>query len=140
MANLYCAIDIKEKISAIDEVQKRLNNQEHRMEQMYYESCRVINCAMSAAGNGKDYVHSFRWLLSALAFSLKKDKPMDIEKLLSDLKHIVSQIKENTTLEENFIKEIKEYDKSIRGSASFTCFASQYEAILKEFEKKVRVE
>lgn len=137
---IYTAIDIKEKIAAIDEVQSKQNNQEHRMEQMYYNSCRVIDCAMSAIDNGHDPVHSFRWILSALAFSLKMDKPTDIEKLLVDLKHKVGQIKENSTLEANFIKEIKEYDKSIRESASFSCFASQYESIYSEFQKKVSVE
>lgn len=135
---IYTAIDIKEKIAAIDELQNKQNSQEHRMEQMYYESCRTIGSAMAAIGVSEP-VHSFRWLLSAFAFSIKKDKPTDVEKLLSDLKRSVNAIKAHSNLEENYIDEITRLNKSIRQSAHYTCIASTYEAIYQEFEQKVEV-
>ncbi len=138
---IYTAIDIKEKIAAIDELQNKQNSQEHRMEQMYYESCRIVGGAMAAIGtSGKEPIHSFRWLLSAFAFSLKLDKPKDVEKLLSDLKRNVNLIKPNSTLAKNYINEITELDKSIRGSSSYSCIMSKYEEIFREFEQKVKVE
>lgn len=138
---IYTAIDIKEKIAAIDELQNKQNSQEHRMEQMYYNSCRVIGCAMAAFGHGQESaVHAFRWLLSALAYSLKMDKPADVEKLLSDLQHQVKLIKPNTIVEEKYINEINEFNKSIREERSYSCIASAYEVIYQEFEQKVKKE
>lgn len=135
---IYTAIDIKEKLAAIDELQNKQSSQEHRMEQMYYNSCRVIGCAMSAFGHGEGAVHSFRWLLSALAASLKMDKPIDVEKLLSDIQKQVKVIPSDATVEEKYINEIDEFNGSIRESAHYTCFASTYEAIYREFEQKVK--
>lgn len=138
---IYTAIDIKEKIAAIDELQNKQNSQEHRMEQMYYNSCRVIGCAMAAFGHGQESaVHAFRWLLSALAYSLKMDKPADVEKLLSDLQHQVKLIKPDTIVEEKYINEINEFNKSIREERSYSCIASAYEVIYQEFEQKVKKE
>ena len=137
---IYTAIDIKEKIAAIDELQDKQNSQEHRMEQMYYNTCRIIGCAMAAFGPGEGSVHSFRWLLSALAASLKLDKPIDVEKLLSDIRKQVKAIKSDTTLEEKYINEINEFNRSIRESAHYTCVASTYETIYREFEQKVKAE
>lgn len=135
---IYTAIDIKEKIAAIDELQDKQNSQEHRMEQMYYNTCRIIGCAMAAFGPGEGSVHSFRWLLSALAASLKMDKPIDVEKLLFDIRKQVKAIKSDTTIEEKYINEINEFNRSIRESAHYTCFASTYDAIYLEFEQKVK--
>lgn len=137
---IYTAIDIKEKIAAIDELQDKQNSQEHRMEQMYYNTCRIIGCAMAAFGPGEGSVHSFRWLLSALAASLKMDKPIDVEKLLSDIRKQVKAIKSDTIIEEKYINEINEFNRSIRESAHYTCFASTYEAIYQEYEQKVKTE
>ncbi|MBQ4393873.1 MAG: hypothetical protein II825_01045 [Paludibacteraceae bacterium] len=137
---IYTAIDIKEKIVIIDELQNKQSSQEHRMEQMYYSSCRVIGCAMSAFDIGNESVHSFRWLLSALAASLKLDKPIDVEKLLSDIRKQVKAIKSDTTLEEKYINEINEFNRSIRESAHYTCFASTYDAIYLEFKQKMKTE
>ena len=137
---IYTAIDIKEKIAAIDELQDKQNSQEHRMEQMYYNTCRIIGCAMAALGPGEGSVHSFRWLLSALAASLKMDKSIDVEKLLSDIRKQVKAIKSDTIIEEKYINEINEFNRSIRESAHYTCFASTYEAIYQEYEQKVKTE
>lgn len=137
---IYTAIDIKEKITVVDELQRKQNSQEHRMEQMYYESCRVIGCAMSALNVGNESVHSFRWLLSALAASLKLDKPIDVEKLLTDLQHLGAQLKSNIIIEEKFMNEINEFDRDIRKSTHYVCIASQYEKIYSDFEQKVKVE
>lgn len=137
---IYTAIDIKEKIAAIDELQNKQNSQEHRMEQMYYNSCRVIGCAMSAFDIGNKTAHSFRWLLSALAASLKMDNPVDVEKLLSDLQNQVKLMEPNIITEEKFMVEIKEFDKIIRESSSYSCIMSKYEEIFREFEQKVKVE
>lgn len=137
---IYTAIDIKEKIAAIDELQQKQNSQEHRMEQMYYNTCRVIGCAMSAFGQGKDSIHPFRWLLSALAASLKMDKPADVEKLLADLHDQVKLIKSNTIIAESYINEINDFNKTIRESAHYPCFASTYDAIHREYEQKVKAE
>ena len=137
---IYTAIDIKEKIVIIDELQNKQNSQEHRMEQMYYNSCRIIGCAMSAFDIGNESVHSFRWLLSALAASLKLDKPLDVEKLLSDLQNQVKLMQSNILVEEKYMDEIIEFNDGIRESAHYTCIASAYEAIYQEFEHKVKVE
>ena len=135
---IYTAIDIKEKISAIDELQDKQNSQEHRMEQMYYNSCRIIGCAMSAFDIGNESVHSFRWLLSALAASLKMDKPIDVEKLLSDLKNQIKLMQSNIIVEEKYMHEIIEFNDTIRESAHYTCVASTYEEIYAEFKSKLK--
>lgn len=132
---IYTAIDIKEKIAAIDELQNKQNSQEHRMEQMYYNSCRVIGCAMSAFDIGNKTAHSFRWLLSALAASLKMDNPVDVEKLLSDLQNQVKLMEPNIITEEKFMVEIKEFDKIIRESSSYSCIMSKYEEILENLNR-----
>ena len=137
---IYTAIDIKEKIATIDELQNKQSSQEHRMEQMYYNSCRIIGCAMSAFDIGNESVHSFRWLLSALAASLKLDKPLDVEKLLSDLQNQVKLMQSNILVEEKYMDEIIEFNDGIRESAHYTCIASAYEAIYQEFEHKVKIE
>ncbi len=132
---IYTAIDVKEKIAVIDELQ---NNQEHKMEQMYDNTCRAIGCAMAAImDRDKLYVHSYRWLLSALAHSLQTDKPIDVEKLLCDLNRHVKLIEKGTILEENFLREIEESDKRIRGNSSFSCISSKYEEIQKEFIARI---
>ena len=79
---IFTAIDIKEKVSAIDQLQKAHAEQEHRMKQMYCNSCRSIGIAMAGLSEGRgDYVDCFRWI----RFSLSQDTPTDIDQMLIDM-------------------------------------------------------
>ena len=138
---IFTAIDIKEKVSAIDQLQKALTTQEHKMEQMYCNNCRINGYTMAGLAEGRDdYVDSFRWILSSLRFSLLQDSPTDIEQMLFDLQRCVSSVPEGTFIDKMSMNEIYEHDTSIRKQSVFGIIESRYEPVFSGFVKKVVVE
>lgn len=138
---IYNAIEIKEKVTEIDHLQQKLDGQEHRMEQMYYNSCRVIGYAMSTlADNQKDEVHAFRWIISSLKFSLLQDVPQDVDKMLFDMNSYVNAMPNSALTSKSALDEIYEHDRSIRNSSVYKIFASEYEKIFAEFVRKAKID
>ena len=138
---IYNAIEVKEKIEEIDRLQQKQDGQEHRMEQMYYNTSRVVGYAMAAiAENRHDNANAMRWLLSSFKFSLLQDVPQDINDMLSDMQDFVKAMPDNALISKSGLTEIVDYDKEIRSNPLYKIFANKYEPILEEFAKKIKVE
>lgn len=138
---IYNAVEVKEKVAEIDRLQRKQDGQEHRMEQMYYNTSKVVGYAMSAlAENNHDYANAMRWLISSLKFSLHQDVPQDINDILFDMQQLVNAMPENASLTKSGMAEIVDHDKEIRNNSKYNMFAQKYEPILEEFVKKIKVE
>ena len=138
---IYNAIEVKEKIAEIDRLQQKQDGQEHRMEQMYYNTSRVVGYAMAAiAENRHDNTNAMRWLLSSFKFSLLQDVPQDINDMLSDMQDFVKAMPDNASISKSGLTEIVDHDKEIRNNPLYKIFANKYESILEEFAKKIKVE
>lgn len=138
---IYNAIEVKEKIAEIDRLQQKQDGQEHRMEQMYYNTSRVVGYAMAAiAENRHDNTNAMRWLLSSFKFSLLQDVPQDINDMLSDMQDFVKAMPDNASISKSGLTEIVDHDKEIRNNPLYKIFANKYEPILEEFAKKIKVE
>lgn len=138
---IYNAIEVKEKVAEIDRLQQKQDGQEHRMEQMYYNTSRVVGYAMSAlAENNHDYANAMRWLISSLKFSLHQDVPQDINEIIFDMQRLVNAMPENASLTKSGMAEIVDHDKEVRSNSKYNMLAQKYEPILEEFVKKIKVE
>lgn len=136
---IYNAIEMKEKIAEIDRLQQKQDGQEHRMEQMYYNTSRVVGYAMAAiAENRHDNANARRWLLSSFKFSLLQDVPQDINDMLLDMQDFVKAMPDNASISKSGLTEIVDHDKEIRNNPLYKIFANKYEPILEELQRKSR--
>ena len=137
---IYNAIEVKEKIAEIDRLQHKQKEQEHRMEQMYCNTCYMSGYTTAALLMKEDqYVDAFRWTLMSLKFSLWLDTPMNVNEMLTALQNIQEKIPVNSVYSKRFMDEIHEHNKSIRGNKAYNIIAPQYEKIFAEFEQKVKI-
>lgn len=136
---IYNAIEIKEKVRAIDSFQSALKQQEHRMEQMYYNACHSHGyvAAYQSASVNNDLVDAYRWLMSSLRYSLLLDEPINIEKVLDEMSEFVKCIPSHSTLDKEIFAEIEEDNKVIVNTTSFNCISITYKQIHNIFLSKV---
>lgn len=137
---IYNAIEVKEKIAEIDRLQHKQKEQEHRMEQIYCNTCYMSGYITAALlMKEEQYVDAFRWTLMSLKFSLWLDTPMNVNEMLTALQNIQEKIPVNSVYSKRFMDEIHEHNKSIRGNKAYNIIAPQYEKIFAEFEQKVKI-
>lgn len=136
---IYNAIEIKEKLRAIDSLQSALKHQEHRMEQMYYNACHSHGyvAAYQAASVNNDFVDAYRWLMSSLRYSLLLDEPINVEKVLDEMFEFAKRIPSNSILDKEIYAELDEDNKVITNTHSFNCISVKYKQIFNIFLSKV---
>lgn len=136
---IYNAIEIKGKLRAIDSLQSALKQQEHRMEQMYYNACHSHGyvAAYQSASVNKDFVDAYRWLVSSLRYSLLLDAPINVEKVLADMLEFAKRIPSHNTLDKDIFAELEEDHKVITNTPSFNCISKQYKQAHNTFISKV---
>lgn len=136
---IYNAIDIREKVHAIDSLQSKMKEQEHRMEQMYYNACHshaYVSACQSSMLN--DDVNAFRWLMNSLCYSLLMDEPLNVELILEDMQNCVQHISQSQ-LDKNLFVEIENDHKTIINTHFYICIANRYNLLYNAFISKVLV-
>lgn len=135
---IYNAIDIKQKVGTIEQVKAELQQQAHRMEQMYDNACHSHGyvAADQAASRG-DFVDAFRWLVSSLQFAILMDEPMNVIQTLNDMERFAANIPQGSKLDEILFGEmLKEHETIIR-SKSYPLIKDRYDASYKLFMSRV---
>ena len=136
---IYNAIEIKEKLRAIDSLQSALRQQEHRMEQMYCHACHSHGyvAAYQSASVNNDFVDAYRWLMSSLRYSLLLDEPINVEKVLDEMLELAKRIPSHSTLDKEIFAEIEEDYKVITNAPSFNCISLKFKQTHNIFLPKV---
>ena len=136
---IYNAIEIKEKLRAIDSLQSALKQQEHRMEQMYCNACHSHGyvAAYQSASVNNDFVDAYRWLMSSLRYSLILDEPINVEKVLDEMLEFAKRIPSHSTLDKEIFAELEEDHKVIMNTRSFNCISLKFKQIHDIFLSKV---
>lgn len=136
---IYNAIEIKEKLKDIESFKEKLNQQEHRMEQMYCNICHSHGYAMAhqSANINHDFVDAFRWLISSLRYTLILDSPINVEKVLEEMLEIGKRIPIHSTLDKEIFAELDEDHRVIINTSSYECIKSRYMDAYKTFKSKV---
>lgn len=136
---IFNAIEIKEKVGTIEQVKAELQQQAHRMEQMYDNACHSHGyvAAEQAVLRG-DYVDAYRWLVSSLQFSLSMDEPINVIQTLKDMERFAYKIPQQSKLDGHLYKELqKEHERVVR-SKSYCLIKDRYDATYKMFMSKVQ--
>lgn len=136
---IYNAIEIKDKMRAIDSLQSALKQQEHRMEQMYCNVCHSHGyvAAYQSATVNNDFVDAYRWLMSSLRYSLLLDEPINVEKVLDEMLEFAKRIPAHSTLDKEIFAELEEDHKVITNTPSFNCISVKFKQTHNIFLSKV---
>lgn len=136
---IYNAIDIKQKVGTIGQIKAELQQQAHRMEQMYDNACHSHGyvAADQAAARG-DFVDAYRWLVSSLQFAILMDEPMNVCQTLNDMERFAKDIPQGSKLDENLFIEMNKEHKTIISSKSYPLIKDRYDASYKLFISKVK--
>ena len=135
---IYNAIDVKQKVGTIEQVKAELQNQTHRMKQMYCNACHSHGyVAAEQAAARLDYIDAFRWLISSLHFSILMDEPINVIPTLNDMERFASMIAPNSKLDKDLFNEMKAEHNVIIHSKSFNLIKDRYNKAYSMFVSKV---
>lgn len=145
---IYNAIEIKEKVNEIVDLQKEQEKLKSYIEQSkneikqanianaFYHS---TNMGLSAYNAG-EYFAAYRFLLSALRHTLRLQKPIDLKPTLANLSNFAKEIKGVHEISRHHYDEIIKADKIIRASQQYELFKEQYENSYNMFISKSHVQ
>jgi hypothetical protein len=136
---IYNALEIKEKMSAFEALGSELKQQAQVMNQKYYRMSHLQ--AYTAACQSafiQDYVDAYRWLVTALSYSLSLEEPINVELILSEMAQYVELIPSNSPIDIDLIEEMDYDHNAISQSPLFDTIKNRYMASYTIFKKKVK--
>jgi len=138
---IYNAVEMKNKVEELKQLEDRLKVQEKSLEQMEYSNRSGFNrLASLSASVGMQFTHAVRFNLYSLEAELQLKEPKNVDSLLAMMELIVGQITPNTKFSADMYEEVVKTNKQIRSSRNYDLIKSRYEHIYKEFMSKVEKE
>lgn len=138
---IYNALEIKEKMSAFETLGSELKQQAQEMNQKYYKMSHLqalTTAHQSASIN--DYVDAYRWLVTALAYSLSLEEPINVELILSEMALYVELIPSDSPIDIDLIEEMDYDHNTISQSPLFGTIKTHYMGSYTIFKKKVKIQ
>lgn len=138
---IYNAVEMKNKVEELKQLEDRLKVQEKSLEQMEYSNRSGFNrLASLSASVGMQFTHAVRFNLYSLEAELQLKEPKNVDSLLAMMELIVGQITPNTKFSADMYEEVVKTNKQIRSSRNYDLIKSRYEHTYKEFMSKVEKE
>lgn len=136
---IYNSIELKQRIGDLDVLKDALQRQEKTIEQQTCKSQHLISLILGTeAIKEKQHLESFRFFMSSLKYDMQLETPLNVEHLLKRLELIANKIDEGTSFEFDRLKDVRDYNESIRVSSHYSLIKNQYEKIYNEFNAKVK--
>lgn len=144
---IYNAVEVKEKIQAINTIEERQEQLKKYIEQSQenIKNSNIYNAfyhsTMMGLGafNAKEYTAAFRFLLNALALSLQCKEPIELRATLDNLSNIVEILKVKQSIQAAKLQEIENVNKTIRESKWYKLCREEYEVLYVSFMAKIQV-
>lgn len=136
---IYGALEVKEKMSAIDALGSDLKKQAQEMNQKYYRigHIQAFTAARQSAAM-HDFIDAYRWLIAALFNSLYLEEPINVELMLSEMVQYVDQIPAKSSIEIDLFEEMEFEHNIICQSSLFDAIKTRYMASYNVFRNKVK--
>lgn len=136
---IYNALEIKEKMSAFETFGSELKQQAQEMNQKYYRMSHLQALTIAHLSvSSHDYVDAYRWLVTALSYSLLLEEPLNVELILSEMAQYVEQIPSKSPIDLDLIEEMEYDHNAISQSPLFDTIKNRYMASYTIFKKKVK--
>lgn len=137
---IYNAVNINEKIRGIDDLETKLELQSHELEQKYNMVCHIqAYTSAQLSIDREDYIDAYRWLQNSLLYSFLLDAPINLEKIIGEMKICVDHINNNSRIDMILWEEIESSHESIINSPLFTSIRHYYIPIYNKFRSNVNV-
>ncbi len=138
---IYNALEIKEKMSAFETLGSELKQQAQEMNQKYYKMSHLqaLTTAHQSASTN-DYVDAYRWLVTALAYTLSLEEPINVELILSEMALYVELIPSDSPIDIDLIEEMDYDHNTISQSPLFGTIKTHYMGNYTIFKKKVKIQ
>ncbi len=138
---IYNAIDIRQRMKKIDELEKNLQDQQKQLVDASYSMHHLIGVTWgNEAYLRGDYILSFRRLIDALNNTMHTIKCQNANTIIDYMKECCGKMQDHSNIQKKWFEEIKEDNEDIRESANYHFIQERYEAIYGDFIRKVSVE
>ena len=136
---IYNSIELKAKIEELNDLKSRLNKQEKESKEQIFKSDHLVFASLADIEiNNENYALAFSYLITSLESTMSLDEPINTNVMLERMELSASKIEQDTSCPSDILKEIKDYDKTIRKSKCYDMIKTQYEKAYKTFISKVK--
>ncbi len=135
---IYNAIDMKNKIEELKQLEGKMKDQEKSLEKFKLETTRdLCGVAMVIKRDSNDIPIAFSFSMDAIKAEIQLEKPNQYDIILDFMQSINELINKNVKIETSILNDINNKDEIIRSHSNYRQIKRRYEPIYNEFMSKV---